>query len=257
MRGMSNNRAHRMVRAVLAASFALAASLSAFAQKDAGTPNKPAQAEPGAAPVAEISAGGRIEVTLDGTALRVELQGVQIPAAGKAQEDAKRFLDNLLSGETVYIEFEGGRAMRRADGRVLAYLFRAPDRLFVNAEIVRQGYARVDDSEECQHLDALRGYEQIAKRGAKGIWRAGKGGAAAARDPGPAPATRPAKPDATAAPSTGAPGAGAADDGTVYVTRSGTKYHRANCRHARDAQPLALEQARKKYEPCRVCKPPS
>jgi hypothetical protein len=45
---------------------------------------------------------------------------------------------------------------------------------------------------------------------------------------------------------------------TVYVTKSGTKYHRATCRHlAKSKVPISLKDAKAKgYTACRVCKPP-
>jgi hypothetical protein len=45
---------------------------------------------------------------------------------------------------------------------------------------------------------------------------------------------------------------------TVYVTKSGTKYHRAICRHlAKSKVPISLKDAKARgYTPCRVCKPP-
>lgn len=44
---------------------------------------------------------------------------------------------------------------------------------------------------------------------------------------------------------------------TVYVTRTGAKYHRVSCRHlARSSIPMALAEAAKVYGPCSVCRPP-
>lgn len=44
----------------------------------------------------------------------------------------------------------------------------------------------------------------------------------------------------------------------VYVTRTGTKYHRANCRHvARSKIGMPLKEALGRYGPCSVCKPPT
>lgn len=47
-------------------------------------------------------------------------------------------------------------------------------------------------------------------------------------------------------------------DTTVIITKSGTKYHRANCRTLRSSRiELRLEEAMQKgYEPCAVCNPP-
>ena len=44
---------------------------------------------------------------------------------------------------------------------------------------------------------------------------------------------------------------------TVYVTKSGTKYHLDGCRYLSSSKiPISLEEARKKYQPCSVCHPP-
>jgi len=47
------------------------------------------------------------------------------------------------------------------------------------------------------------------------------------------------------------------DEVTVYVTRTGTKYHRGSCRYvSRSKIPMKLSKAKARYHPCRVCKPP-
>lgn len=44
---------------------------------------------------------------------------------------------------------------------------------------------------------------------------------------------------------------------TVYVTRTGTKYHRDGCRYlSRSKVPMSLKEAAKRFEPCKVCRPP-
>ena len=44
---------------------------------------------------------------------------------------------------------------------------------------------------------------------------------------------------------------------TVYVTRTGQKYHRDGCRHlARSKFPMPLSEAKRAYDPCKVCSPP-
>jgi hypothetical protein len=50
-------------------------------------------------------------------------------------------------------------------------------------------------------------------------------------------------------------GAQAAD--TVYVTRTGAKYHRAGCSSLTSSSiPMPLTDAAAKYQPCKICKPP-
>lgn len=44
---------------------------------------------------------------------------------------------------------------------------------------------------------------------------------------------------------------------TVYVTNTGTKYHRAGCRYlSKSSIPISLEAASNRYGPCSVCSPP-
>jgi hypothetical protein len=43
----------------------------------------------------------------------------------------------------------------------------------------------------------------------------------------------------------------------VYVTRTGIRYHRGDCRYLRKSKiPMALKDAAEFYTPCRVCQPP-
>jgi len=43
----------------------------------------------------------------------------------------------------------------------------------------------------------------------------------------------------------------------VYVTRTGSKYHRSSCRYLRSSKILtSLSEAKSRYSPCSVCNPP-
>jgi hypothetical protein len=43
---------------------------------------------------------------------------------------------------------------------------------------------------------------------------------------------------------------------TVYVTKTGTKYHNSSCRYLKSSFPISLLDAEQKgYTPCGVCKP--
>jgi cbb3-type cytochrome oxidase cytochrome c subunit len=45
---------------------------------------------------------------------------------------------------------------------------------------------------------------------------------------------------------------------TVYVTKTGEKYHRDGCRYLRQSRiPISLKEAARRYGPCSVCKPPT
>jgi len=43
---------------------------------------------------------------------------------------------------------------------------------------------------------------------------------------------------------------------TVYITRTGHKYHRDGCRHLKSRIPISLQAAKQQYAPCKVCMPP-
>jgi hypothetical protein len=44
----------------------------------------------------------------------------------------------------------------------------------------------------------------------------------------------------------------------VYVTRTGIRYHRGNCRYLRKSKiPMDLKEAARLYTPCKVCAPPA
>ncbi|MFO0837444.1 MAG: thermonuclease family protein [Phycisphaerae bacterium] len=202
--------------------------------------------------VVEVLPTGQIVIQTGDLEERIDLRGVQLPEPGHALEDAQRFLDNLLRGESVSVEQVSGSGKGK-DSRRLAYLRRLPDRLFVNAEIIRQGYARADISEEHPRHDEFRELEARAREAKRGIWRPNK---SARSDTGKQPtATRPTPSQKTQASSQ--PIAAPAGE-VVYVTPHGDKYHRADCAHLRGGgQPMPLEKARQKYEPCKQCKPPA
>jgi competence protein ComEC len=46
-------------------------------------------------------------------------------------------------------------------------------------------------------------------------------------------------------------------DSTVYITKSGKKYHRLGCKFLNKSSiPVKLSDAKKYYQPCKHCKPP-
>jgi len=46
-------------------------------------------------------------------------------------------------------------------------------------------------------------------------------------------------------------------DSTVYITKSGKKYHRAGCKFlGKSSIPVRLSDVKKYYLPCKLCKPP-
>jgi micrococcal nuclease len=142
--------------------------------------------------------------------------------------EASAFLKTLIGGKDVRVEYDPGSSRQDKYGRTLAYLYLEPGGLFVNREIVARGYGHAYTRYPFAYLEDFRAAERVARDGRLGLW-------------GPEPAGGP-------------PGA----EGTVFITRTGTKYHRAGCRYvAADATALPLEQAAARCAPCSACRPPA
>lgn len=79
---------------------------------------------------------------------------------------SRNALRSLILGKDVTLEFDdtGGRAQVP---RVYVFLM---DGTFVNAEMVRQGKARVDASAPLMRLDELRRVEKEAQDARRGVW---------------------------------------------------------------------------------------
>ena len=112
----------------------------------------------------------------------------------------------------------------------------------MNLEIIRQGYAKTQAEPDSEYAELLRHYERRAKRARKGVWA-------------PAPKTDKSAESRTSSEQP----APDADKITVYVTKSGKKYHKKGCQHLRrSSRAISLSEAvAKGYEPCSRCKPPT
>jgi len=218
--------------------------------QDAPPIPRPDVAQMAAGAVAEVLADGNVRLTISAGQRDVALAGVAWPANEPARQACHQFLERLLAGETVLVQDEpiqqdGAQARDGAQATTHAWLFRVPDGLFVNLEPVRQGYAGVEPGTAGQHAELLSYYEQRARLARKGIWASPTGSERAAQAGAPAAASAPSAPDLARI--------------VVYVTKSGTKYHRKDCPHLRrSARALSLKEALERgYEPCAQCKPPT
>jgi endonuclease YncB( thermonuclease family) len=235
--------------------------------------------------VVRVCRGDTVIVKIGDEAKRIGLIGVEARGlAEPAGAAAEGFLYNLLAGEAVFVEFPDSNPVADRFGCVPAYVYRAPDGLFVNLELVRQGYADVPEASTFEYRPLFEHFQQRAREAGKGpraskqaydMGERGKfalpnnGRAAAARgagqdearggpsQPGPA-APEPAPIAPAPATQAGSGGDDAAADTIVYITAKGAKYHREGCRHLRKSgRPVSLSEARRLgLKPCSQCKPP-
>ncbi len=94
--------------------------------------------------------------------------GTPVQCFAKAASHAN---DRLVAGERVKLRYDAERRDRY--GRTLAYVYRARDGLFVNAALVRRGYARqLTIPPNVAHADLFRRLAARARESARGLWRA-------------------------------------------------------------------------------------
>ena len=177
---------------------------------------------------------------------RVRLIGVDTPETVHPNrpveffgKEASAFTKRLLEGKRVRLEYDRERQDRY--GRTLAYVYLS-DGTFVNAEIIRQGYGHAYTRFPFRHMEAFRQFEGEARDHQRGLWGDVVGGRDDAsgsdnRSSASAPQDVPA----------GLPS-------TVYVTKTGRKYHLDGCRFlSRSRIPMPTNEAVQRYELCGVC----
>ncbi|MFC1540306.1 thermonuclease family protein [Gemmatimonadota bacterium] len=205
---------------------------------------------------------GTVEQVIDGDTIRVRLGdrietvryiGVDTPETVHPRREiepyglaASAFNRTLVEGQQIRLEQDV--EARDRYGRLLAYVY--TDSLFVNAELIRQGYAQVMTvPPNVRHADMFVRLQRGARRADRGLW-----GIEAYASVGIHPDLAGEVTDV----STGIDASTVDDTGIVYITRTGTKYHRAECHHLRHSRkPITLAVARERdYSACSVCKPP-
>ena len=105
---------------------------------------------------------GQTLQTSDGEEVR--LLGVDTSGDDDA---AKKFLKTLVLAETVRLAYDV--VVRDELHRLLAYGYLKND-VFINAEMIRRGYAVVYTKYPLRYLDEFRGYETLARGAGVGRW---------------------------------------------------------------------------------------
>jgi micrococcal nuclease len=132
------------------------------------------------AAVAVVLVRGRDEpqATTLGRAERVRYIGVDTPESVKPGTPVQCFAKRAAAANAALV---AGREVRlvgdveRRDryGRLLAYVYREPDGAFVNAELVRDGYARtLTIAPNVAHSRQLSELARAARESGRGLWAA-------------------------------------------------------------------------------------
>jgi len=215
--------------------------------------------------VLSVQDGDSLTLLINGESRRFELLGADTPEwierASRQRPyaaEARRFLTNMLLSERVLV-FEPEPGVTDPLGRRRAYLFRLPELTLVDLEIVRQGYGRVSTRAEEPYAAPLRWYEQRARELQRGVWGEGSEPETATPESAPAPVVQapPSMAPESPPPAESRPEP-KRDEGWVWVTRSGSRYHREGCSHLTSTRTrVRRDSIKSTHEPCKTCNPDS
>jgi len=192
------------------------------------------------AQVTRVIDGDTIEASIDGKTYKVRYIGIDTPetvhptkGVEEYGKEASAKNKELVGGEGVQLE----RDVSETDkyGRLLRYVYVGD--LFVNAELVRLGYAQaVSYPPDVKYQDLFLELQREAREAGRGLW----GAEESAEEPVQAGA-----------------------DGQFVGSVDSDKYHYPDCRWAKEIKPEneiwfdSVDEARAAgYMPCKVCGPP-
>jgi len=165
-------RASRLPRAVV---IGILVTLSCVACGGGGGTSVPAP--PGTATVARVVDGDTIRVRIEGREERVRLVGIDTPESVKPGTPVQCFA--LAASARTKALLPKGSAVRLVRdveerdryGRLLAYVYRARDDLFVNLALAREGYAVVlTVPPNVAHADEFVAAARDAREHGRGLW---------------------------------------------------------------------------------------
>jgi endonuclease YncB( thermonuclease family) len=167
-------------------------------------------------------------LTVHKRSVKVRLYGIDAPESNQPYgSKAKQRLSELVFGKRVRVETHGTDRYRRTLGVV--YL----NDKDINAQMVSEGLAWAYVRYSSRYVPQ----QEEAKSARRNIW--------SQKNPTPPWEFRRVRSSNDKVTS---------QQYVVYITRTGKKYHRAGCRYLRySAIPISLSEARRLYEPCKVC----
>jgi micrococcal nuclease len=261
----------------------IAGFLSLFAVFAVGTFALPDEADL-EAKVVEVIDAATIIVSYNGHPSSCLYIGVSAPESenplSSTSLEARKFNKSLVEGKNVRLEFDEQKYDKY--GRLLAYVYCGD--IFVNAEVIRQGYGSVMIiSPNTNHAEYFLKLESEAREAKRGLWA----GSVAVKDPvqgtasleeqmaiitrkidelsskidrlieiiktqlGISPTVEQTKTEEKAG------SIEVQNDQMVYITASGKKYHKLGCRYLMgNYTSVTVEEAKRRgLEPCNFCYP--
>ncbi len=197
--------------------------------------------------VTKVKDGNTIYVIYNGEETEVKLIGLNAPRLLEDKpepyaQEAKDFIQQKLKDiKKVYLELD--KDERDKDGRLLAYVWLdvPPNKADINVKYLKQymlnamllaeGLAKAtEDGRNTKYEGLFKDIQSQAIEEGKNIWEQESKNTATQSD----------------------------NDIIVYITETGSKYHKAGCRYLKESSiPITLKKAKELgYEPCSVCKPP-
>jgi micrococcal nuclease len=126
--------------------------------------------------VVRVVDGDTIHVRVDGREETVRYIGVDTPESVKPGTPVQCFAKKASAFNHRLVDGEKVRLVRDAEardryGRLLAYVYRARDNRFVNATLVRRGYAvPLTIPPNVAHAEQFRDLASAARRAGRGMW---------------------------------------------------------------------------------------
>lgn len=133
---------------------------------------------PDTGPVTRVVDGDTIHVQVGGVREKVRYIGVDTPETVKPGTPVECFgkaasAENARLVEGERVRLEPGAEARDRYGRLLAYVYRERDGRFVNAELVRGGFASpLTIPPNVEHADDFARLSRKARRAGRGLWSA-------------------------------------------------------------------------------------
>ena len=128
--------------------------------------------------VVRVVDGDTIHVKIDGREETVRYIGVDTPESVKPGTPVQCFAKRASAFNHRFVDGEQVRLVRDAEardryGRLLAYVYRVRDQRFVNAALVRRGYAvPLTIPPNVAHAEEFRKLSSAARRAGRGLWSA-------------------------------------------------------------------------------------